>query len=235
MKKGDEILIQKKIDGTLSNNEEKAFHNLMTNSSEAADLYNKLKLIDQQLKSDVVDMPQIDISSSVMDKVSEIRTRAKAITFSSQNVMKYAAVLLLGLLIGSAFSMLILNDESLSNKQHLSGTMVARQGSVVLYSKGPIKISQQSISATNFSINIFEVETSSVIEFEIHDKAGNFDKQNIIAVQNSYHINNAYFENGTYTGRIKGPVVFQLNAFRNNQLELVFTSENEVLAKVNFE
>jgi hypothetical protein len=239
MKKKDKILIQQKIDGMLSDAQEKAFQLLMLNSAKARDFYEKLCLIDQRLKTDAAGVSDLNLCPGVMDNVPvnknfEVSNR-KLITLRTNSILKYAAVLLVGLFLGATFSTIILSKNEFADKNDLYGTIIKRSGSKTLYSNGATSIHLQSMLSGNVSINLFTIETNSEVEFEITNKSPNLDAQNIITVQNGFNIDQTGTSIGDITGIIKGPSVFQLNVLKGNQTSAVFRIGNDVVAKAFFE
>jgi len=138
MNKEHEILIQNKIDGTLHASDEEKFQRLIKESDKAKKVYADLLKLNGQLNSDADLIPETDVSEGVMQEInrrksnkSDKKSALKRILLTNNNWLKYAAVLAIGLIIGSLATLFFVNPGS----NVFNGSVVGTIGKTGSYSE----------------------------------------------------------------------------------------------------
>lgn len=166
MEKQDEIIIQNKIDGTLSAREEERFNELIKTSPEARRLYHNLANLQHSLEDDSMKIPTIDLSQGIMQAVEARQgTQSPApkkpviftLTYRSQ-LLAYAAMLVVGLVIGSIAMYIGAGSKTPANRD-ISGTMAKNTGTDYYYSEAGTEIKVQGFKSDEFQIVTIAVNT----------------------------------------------------------------------------
>jgi hypothetical protein len=165
LEKQDEMIIQNKIDGTLSAQEEKRFKELISTSAEARRLYQSLLNLHLSLKHDSKGIPSIDFSHEIMETVEEKRFASKKkrsglFPFIPGNQFPaYAALLLVGLFIGSMVTYLAVSPGKNQSLMSISGTMAKTSENESAYQEAGTVIKVREFESGEFSLLTVAVNT----------------------------------------------------------------------------
>jgi hypothetical protein len=226
MKKEHEILIQKKVDGQLSATEEKQFDKLIAQSAEAQKYYNEIKKIDKLLTSDAKRTKVFDNTRSIMNTISESNvqhTKTKTRLFTPR-LMKYAAILIVGVFMGAAFSYTFFNSAEIDNTM-LSGTMANKTDEQILFADGQTKVVLQTIDAKELKIALFRVTTNELINCEITNTG--HEQLQIVALKNKANLSGETETNNQLI--ITGNTTFQIIFNSNETPKIKLVRDNELI------
>jgi hypothetical protein len=230
MKKKHEILIQKKVDGLLSAVEEKQFYQLIAQSDEAANFYNAIKKVDNLLTSDAEKTETFSSTQSIMNTISKSNIqldKTKTRLFTPQ-LMKYAAILVIGVLLGTVFSYTFFNSTEI-DKNMLSGTIVHKNQEQLLFSDHQTSINVQPINTGELKMALISIETEVPIKCEII--SSNSELTKITPLTNSKNLSNKTKTTSKLTYTITGATVFQVIVNKDVESELKFTRESKIIAR----
>jgi hypothetical protein len=238
MKNDFKILIQHKIDGTLSDLEEAQFTQLIERSAKARNLYRKLLLLDYSLKANADEIGPIDLSEEVMRSIQPNMSLDTAVQLNRlngillrRNLLKVAAVLLFGFLVGGATIYFAMNNENVFNRQAISGTLsIIPEAGNTVYSEKDTQIKVYSITAAQLFLTVISIDTEEMIECRIADDLKVLNNENIVQLSDGDGIEITHSENQKIVCTCNGPVVFQIRTLKGNKLALDFLRDKKEIA-----
>jgi hypothetical protein len=171
IKKLDQEIIQRKIDGVLSPEEEHKFKALMDSSPAALESYRKISLVHHTLKFNTSHIPEVNFADAIMEKIEADKSALKLaagkfrfFTFGdSRQIMAYAAVLLAGLILGSIFTYYGTTHSGMTEAQQVTGTVARHKGNDLSFSNSGTDINIRKIESGRFLAMIIEVSTLDTI------------------------------------------------------------------------
>jgi len=122
----DILIIQGKVDDTLTEKEEAVFHALTGSNPDAAALYEELLCVQQKLRDDAARIPAMDVTGSVM---SAIRHKAGVSAVFPGVLKKYyafAALFVLVFALGVLAANYLIPPLGSLNNEELTGTMAGK-------------------------------------------------------------------------------------------------------------
>lgn len=181
MKKEDELLIQKKIDGILTAEEEERFIELIENSVQAHELYRKLLELHHSIVSDAESVPVIDFSKEIMQKLNDHKVRNRFSRFSTfrTNVLAYAAILFVGLFIGSIATYLGTSTNQTIDESQLLGTIADDPEQNFDFNGDGIEIKVREFKTSKVDLTTISINTIDTIQCRIQANNKEFTSRNI--------------------------------------------------------
>ncbi len=156
-------LLNRKLDGELSEKEESQLSGLMAEGPEAADYLNELQSLEGRLESDRAAMKMIDLTREIINnlpmetqKKSPVREPVRLSTgFWARPAVKYALVFTAGLFIGMLTFSFLITDKTSLQEESLTGTMAGgrenmKTADVIQYTSPQVTISSQVRYSTRF-------------------------------------------------------------------------------------
>lgn len=130
-----EELVNKRLDGMLSSAEQAELNALLAGSEKARQYILQMETLHGRMSASEFKHRQIDISRQVMaqieklnkEKIMEKRTRTGGLTLASNHLLKYAAMLLIGLLLGASVTYVLTTDKLHLNPDFAKGMMTSHQ------------------------------------------------------------------------------------------------------------
>ncbi len=128
-------LVNLKLEGNLNATEQQRLAYLLSDSENARNYLRQMEELDAHLRSTSQWSPQSDISQQVIQRIGEaqqkqkhIRTISLAGNFrtNAPALLRYAAILLIGLMVGSALTMIISTGRFSADRQAVVGSMGGR-------------------------------------------------------------------------------------------------------------
>jgi hypothetical protein len=185
--KQDQVIIQKKIDGTLSAGEEGQFKVLIETSPEARNFYRKMAILHRTMEFNSSQVPEIDYSEEIMQKVwaKEITRRpltGKIHLFTSvshRQFLSYAAILVIGIIFGSLATYIGTAHFSVPDANEISGTIAKPGGNGYSWNKAGTGITVQNYENGNFRMLLIDVKTNDTIFCHIQDEQKTVTSGNI--------------------------------------------------------
>lgn len=211
LKSEEEIIIQSKIDGTLSAEEEKQFDNLIRSSEEARNLYNELAGLDQSLKHDAESIPVIDFSGEIMENVSTDVKTIKMTSVILKRWLSYAAVLAVGLFIGGLGVYVGTSSFDTPDVRQISGTMTKPSDGKLVYSKDGNEIEIQQTEYGKWKLLTVAVTSLDNIDIEITDETEKLKESDVSLALSSGKFDLKESRSGKLCYTNNGDNIFQIN------------------------
>ncbi len=130
-------LINKKIDGELTEAEARRFDDLLSDDEKVRTYYRQMEMLDHSLQEAGKEKETADVSREVMEHVQQtgpdkkqsgkVRMQKRFLP-PGQTMLRYAAVLIIGLLIGAASILFIRPETVFVDEGDMRATMTARSG-----------------------------------------------------------------------------------------------------------
>ena len=153
-----EELVNKKLDGQLSEQENFELEKLVLDSKEAKAHLEKMQLLHAALARAAGESKSADVSQEVMKRITNKafpQNSAKVRSLFRMNITRYAAILVIGLLLGSMLTYLWLSDPARIDSIDARAS-IASQGSKSYFYSG---------AGWMISLNHYMVENEIVIYF----------------------------------------------------------------------
>ncbi|MBN1927225.1 MAG: hypothetical protein JW798_15435 [Prolixibacteraceae bacterium] len=234
MKKKDEILIQQKIDGQLRPAEEAKFNQLIAKSGKAKTLYERLLAVDLAIKNDSKNINETDLSDSILETINNNKN-LKTLKFRKINheLLKYAAILILGILLGGTAGIMFIGNNEQIYKDSISGTITKNIQESKVFTDENTTIEVQGVNLDNSTVTFVAIETSKTIECIIANNNKTISINDVKPLINDTNIELAEENKNSFKYIVNGPVVFQIKNNSNKALEICFIHDNKILVKKN--
>jgi hypothetical protein len=243
VKKKDKILIQNKIDGELNPQEEIEFSQLIKQSNDALNYYHKLFKLSSILNSDADKVAAIDFSKGIMQSIKNKQANSSThlkptikLSFVRNKLMTYAAILLIGLVVGSLLTYNFTNSNSIENNVLLSGTIgKIPETENSIYSDKNTKIKLRELENENYSLFIFSIQTTDTITCTIVDQFNVILSEAVILLSKT---DDTFFNIESEMPlkySIQGTTSFQINAKNKKNVSIKFSGKKKLLKQVELE
>jgi hypothetical protein len=223
-------LIKRNSNGLITAGDEKKSENILRDSESDNNCLNRLDVLEKDLeKIRLIDEP-IDVTYHVMNKVKEgktTKTPISSITGFFRTMLRPAPVslaiaLVLGLILGSAFTWLIVSNNTSTNEQVLSGTIIANPKEGFSFSNNTTDLGLNTFKIGNLHYLNVTINTEEDLQMEVSFKETDF------RMMKSGYISFRGKEKDTYD---KGTVLFY--ATGKTSFQIVLEKLNNQLAGVN--
>jgi hypothetical protein len=170
-------LVDKQLDGTLQAGEQEKLQQMLSESEEVRLYATQMEILHRSLQQAGEEKVCIDISGEVMDRVrtgSPNKKQAKIIRLSSRiisnnrQLMKYAAILLAGLLLGSAATLILLKETADTNPDHMSATISGRSLPPLIYKEDAWGMQIQPVVSADRVVLMINLQSSSPASMTLH-------------------------------------------------------------------
>jgi hypothetical protein len=187
IKKQDQKIIQKKIDGLLTANEEEYFDKLISNFPEARDLYRQLAILHHSLEYNSGLIPEVNLTDEIMQstkdkKLENDTSRFNTVAFLSRNrrqVLAYAAIFLFGIMLGGFAFYLSYPLMPLQDTDAVSGTMSKSAEYENTFYKDGTGIKILDFKSNSYHSLLVSVETNDTVYCVIPGKTDTISPLNI--------------------------------------------------------
>lgn len=151
-------LVDKKLEGALQESEHEELQQLLSQSEEARAYALQMETLHRSLQQAGSEKVFVDISRDVMDRVKAgmpKKEQAKVIRLSSRlmkhnkQIMKYAAILVVGLMLGSAATFILLHGSSETKQVNMSATISGRSLQPVSHIEDSWQVQIQPVASTD--------------------------------------------------------------------------------------
>jgi hypothetical protein len=176
-------LIEASIDGSSTPAQEARLSNILAESKEAASLHRHLLELEHSLQAEKASNHHIDVADKVMQKISAKQQPAFSFKPFLNSIsglfnyfpMQYAVAVLVGIVIGTAFTWFLSGPLATPQVEMLSGSMVAGKQETLSFTKDntSLKIIPYEIEGMvylNFVVNSHE-DVEIVVEYDDFDIA----------------------------------------------------------------
>ena len=184
----DELIIQNKIDGNLSAEEEIYFKELIRTSPQARKFYEDLLSLQHALGMDSKFIPPVDLVEEILPVVKSKQKPAKKemdtwqfwVYLSQANFMAYAAILLVGLFVGSLITYLGVSTNQLTDERQFSGTISARPAMNFDYNQDGTQIKVQELLTPKVKLVTVFIQTGIPVQCSISGINSKISEKNIL-------------------------------------------------------
>jgi hypothetical protein len=240
----DELLIQNKIDGNLSAEEEIEFRELIETSPHARKFYEDLLSLQHALGMDSKGIPPVDFVEEILHVVKskqkppkpEMDTRQFWAFLSQINFMAYAAILLVGLFIGSLMTYLGNSNNQLTDERQFSGTISALSAMNFDYNQDGTQIKIQELITPKVKIATIFIHTEEPVQCSISGNDAKVIEKNILLQFADGKFLPLESGNEALQYSCSGWIVFQIKGVTDtnspNKLSLVFTKNGTVIKQL---
>lgn len=143
MAKRLEYLVAQKLEGTLTAEDREELNRLLAVSSDARRYLQQMEDLEAALMRSAEIRTQPDLSKGVMERIRAKRSpgtrRSNIVTghfrAGSRQLLRYAAILLIGLVVGSALTLVVLPGRIMPDPTDVAATMSARSGQKLSFSQ----------------------------------------------------------------------------------------------------
>lgn len=168
-----ERLVDKRLEGTLSDDEARHLDRLLAASADARKYASDMEKLDRSLKAMPKPVVEPDMSRAVMDRVQKTGAQqggARSISLhrrfisERRQLLKYAAVLLVGFMIGSAVVMVMSPDRIIPGREEAVATMAARSGQTLSFASDTWQLHVSPVVVDQMIILILSVKADDPLE-----------------------------------------------------------------------
>lgn len=156
-------IIQKKVDGVLSANEEAVFQDLINASHEAKELYEELLNTHRALQQNASEIPPVTFTADVMRRIKG-KTARKQVFTGSGRFYAFAAMLVLVFVLGILAAYYLTAPDKFRLSGDLSGTMARKENGV--------EIDVQEYNRNGFRMYLIAVSAKDSLYVELSNADG---------------------------------------------------------------
>ncbi len=194
-------LVQAKLGGQITSDQESALNRLMEKSGFMQDDLDRLMAIENQLNQLKAKDAQIDVSTRVMQAIlkkeqvqahSSLSENALAWFFGMPSV-RFATAVLVGILLGSAITWTLMTDGGNLDKDMLRGSLINNESRGISFMQQNIVVKMIPYMLDNLHYLNFVIDSPEEIHLEIGFNELDFmpRKSDFIELQGAYVINTA--------------------------------------------
>ncbi len=240
----EELLIQNKIDGNLSAEEEILFRELIENSPKARKFYEDLMSLHHALEIDSKAISSIDFAEEILPAVKSKQKPAKPemntwqfwVYLSQANFLAYAAILLVGLFVGSIITYLGVSTNQLADERQFSGTISAMPAMNFDYNQDGTQIKVQELLTQKIKIVTVFIQTETPVECDISGTNSKVDEKNVLLQFSEGKFLLVASGDATLRYSCSGWIVFQIkgtpDAISPNKLSLAFRKNGKIIKQL---
>ncbi len=168
-----ERLVDKRLEGTLPDDEARHLDRLLAVSADARKYASDMEKLEQSLKALPKQEVEPDLSQAVMDRVQKTGAQqggARSISLhrrfhvERRQLLKYAAVLLIGFMIGSAVIMVMSPDRIIPAREEVVATMSARSGQTLSFAYDTWQLQVSPVVVDQMIILVVSVKSDGPLE-----------------------------------------------------------------------
>ncbi|MDR4987506.1 MAG: hypothetical protein RG741_01550 [Bacteroidales bacterium] len=168
-----EVLVNRKLDGTISREELDALHRILSESEDVRRYLRDMEELDASLRNFVRAPAVPDMSPSVMERIRQDRERVFGsdskslplmIRFQGRALLRYAAMLAIGILLGSVVTLMVQPGRLLTDSREMAGTMAARSGQKMAFAQDDWQVQVNPMVVDNMVILVLTAAADDPIE-----------------------------------------------------------------------
>ncbi len=227
-----ELLVNRKLDGTISPDEQDTLHRIVSESDEARRYLRDMEQLDASLRNFASDRAEPELSSTVMERVRqeqqhvfEANKKSLPLHFRIQGrqLLRYAAVLIVGLLLGSAVTQMVQPGRMFQDTTEMVGTMAARSGQKLAFSQDDWQVQINPMIVDQMVILVFSAASDQPLDVNL-----SFNTQAyrlIRARQLSGTDRGSAMQSGAVRFGVSGKIVYQVVLNQNSGMSAPFFLE----------
>ncbi|HRW94655.1 MAG TPA: hypothetical protein P5167_02290 [Bacteroidales bacterium] len=196
----DILLIQRKVDGTLTEHEETVFHALTASNPRAAELYKELLCVQQKLRDDAAGIPTVDVTGDVMAAVERKTKVRNVFLYGWKSLYAYAALFILVFTLGVLAANYLIPPLGTWQQEDIAGTMTRKHTSAYKDHEEGIEIDMEAFRKEGLFVNALFVKSRDSLKVEFipgQNHSENFFFRRIWPGNNSEpHVERAHYVYG---------------------------------------
>ena len=223
-------LKEAKITGTITPEQELKLNKILENSaSDRIDLI-RLQEIENQLLAVKSNDEPINVKDRVMLKIASKNNLASSTmsdasffdTLFNPFPVRFAIILICGIMIGSAFTWMFITDRNTTNNEMLTGSISAFSTTGISYSTGNVSIKMIPYQIGNLHYMNFITDTRNEIniDFSFNESELTLKKAEYIASEGNQSTG---FDTGSISFSATGKTTFQIILEKNQDQQVSFT------------
>jgi len=222
-----QVLVDQKLEGNLSAEESRELEHLLALSDEAKAYALQMEELHSSLQSAGLEKQETDLTGEVMARVKKMRAPViikTSIPLSLQlraykkELLKYAALLVIGVLLGSALTFLMFPGISPVSKKDIGATMSARSGQALVFNGMSWQIRIQPVTVSDAVVLVVFVKTTEAVQMNLQFGEQDFKLESSRFL--SYDIlPETAIQPGMVSYRVKDDMVAQLVLIRSKDVE----------------
>ncbi len=162
----DILIIQKKVDGTLTEQEETVFRALTASNPRAAELYKELLRVQQKLRDDAAGIPDVDVTGDVMAAIKRKSTVKKVFLAGWKRFYAYAALLVLVFTLGVLAANYLIPPLGTWQQEDIAGTMTGKHTSAYKDHEEGIEIDMEAFRKEGLFVNTLFVKSRDSLKVD---------------------------------------------------------------------
>ncbi len=171
-----ELLVNRKLDGTITKDELDDLQRLVTESDEARRYLRDMEQMDASLRNVARDRAMPDLSREVMERIRRDQQRVFVadkkslplrVRFQGRQLLRYAAILVVGLFLGSAVTLLVKPGGIFHDTGDMAGTMAARSGQKLALAQDDWQIQINPMLVDQTVILVFSVASDRPLDISL--------------------------------------------------------------------
>ena len=219
----DILIIQRKVDGTLTEQEETVFHALTASNPRAAELYKGLLCVQQKLRDDAAGIPAVDVTVDVMAAVEHKTKVRNVFLYGWKRYYAYAALFVLVFTLGVLAANYVIPPLGTWQQEDIAGTMTGKRAANFKDDKNGIEIHMEEYRKAGSFVNTLFVSSrdSLMVEFVLENNTpGNEPEPHL---EQNHSVYAVYGKNAIFT--ITNPPVAST---------IIFTQNGKQVHKIKF-
>lgn len=227
-----ELLVNRKLDGTISKEELNTLHNLTTESDEARQYLRNMERLDRSLRNFARNKADPNLGRQVMERISQDQEgkfgtgkKILPLHFGIQwkQLLRYAAILIVGLFLGSAVTLLVQSRHMFDDTKNMAGTISAISGQKLAFSQDDWQLQINPMLVDQMVILVFS--TTSEQPLDVALSFNSLDYRLIRARHLSGDDRGSTMQSGAVSFSVKGKAVFQIVLNQNSGMSSPFNLE----------
>lgn len=228
------LLIQAKMDGRIASDQELELNQLLNRSGFRRDDFDRLMELETGLIHVKLKDEQVEVSARVMEAILK-KEQMKEQSLLSGNIqawffgfsaLRLATVMLVGILLGSAITWMVLHDESKLDKDLLRGSLMQIESQGISFMQQNTVVKMIPYTLDNLYYLNFFVESHEEIQVEVNYNDLDFIpiKSEFIELHSANIINtgNGYI---SFAAKGRATVLIILEKTNDNRAQLIVTAE----------
>jgi hypothetical protein len=235
-------LVQAKMDGRITSDQEMELNQLLKKSGLKQGDFDRLVAIEKELNHLKLKDEQVDVSTRVMQAILKKQHLKEQASLSENGLawffgfsaVRLATIMLVGILLGSAITWMLMGDASNLDTDMLRGSMMNSELQGVSYMQQNTVVKVIPYALDNLYYLNFFIESQEEIQIEVHFNDQDFvpRKSDFIELQGAHTINTG---NGSVSFAAKGraTALLILEKVNDNRAQLRVTADKNTMPLFN--
>ncbi len=178
-KKQLETLVNRKLDGSLTPEEQQELDRMLAEDPEASRYLQEMEAMEASLRRVPRAQAPAGLPEKVISRISSTQGAGSSkgsatkgglirhLHVQSRTLLRYAAILFVGLVLGAAATVLFLEDRSLPATDEMVGSMTARAGQKMAFSQEGWQMQINPMRVDNMLILVFSAASNEALDVSL--------------------------------------------------------------------